>query len=205
MQINEPLTLVMPFYADDAPDADPYAWVHSIPISRDVFDSHYRMLCRMMADIPAIGGNLSVSINVLMDAAVALDPKNGKSQAEALIQEIMRLTEVCVAVPGRGWERMPLEDAQTNAAVLPEDVREAVAAVIFFSAAWHTQPRRTRREFLDFAAKTLGAQIISLSATEFFNSLPMSTAAEIGLPPPQVPMTSEFGAQPEDRRSYVMY
>lgn len=188
MRLDDSLNIVIPIYRDDDPEADPCAWVHSTPIARSVYDSNYRVLCRMMADMPAIGGNVSVAMNCLMDAAVRLDPKDGRRNAEALLNEIKRLSEISFAGPS-GWDRMPLDDAEAQGKIDPEDMREVMSTVVFFSAAWHTQARRNRREFVELAARMSGAQTIASDASAFFASLPPLTKAATGPQQPPAPAT----------------
>lgn len=187
MHLDEHLNLVLPLYRDDAEDSDPYAWVYSTPIAADMFDRYFKVLSLTMSELPRIGGSIRAAVNCLKDAAQQLAGKEADRMVEPLLAEIKRLSEVALATPA-GWDRMPLDDAERAGHITDGDMREVMSSIVFFSAAWHTFARRTRREFLEAAFSRL--QIIASEPSVFFAGLPPLMKAVTGSPAQPVQTTA---------------
>lgn len=171
MHISESLNLVVPIYADDETVA---GYVHSIPISRSAFEANYLLLSATFAAIFNQGlGEMAgprVAELVLKDAAKARG-----MDAEPLLNEIRRLS--CLIQPGKaGWEQIPLYEAIQRKQIGDDDLAEIMGALVFFSAASGTMPRRRARDILPGAAKLWGAEMSSLLPMAWIASLQTSTA-----------------------------
>ena len=174
MKLNEKLNFVIPLYGDDDVIT---AYVHSTPISREVFEAHFLVISRVFAAIHAEGlGEIAgprVAALILQKVAERMnDPKS----AESLLNEIRRLSHAIIRNPG-GWIKMPLQDAIDGKHIDDEDASEVLNALVFFTAVSAMHRRQVAREVLNGAAKLWGAQILSLNSTDFVASLKTSIEA----------------------------
>jgi len=173
MKLDENLALVIPLYRDDTV----YAYVHSAPISRRVFEMNYKLLTDTFSGILARGMIGSrVSHLILKDAAIEIagDRRSPESVSAPVLNEIKRLTNVFLE-EGGAYASMPLDDALNQKKLDEEDISEVMAAVVFFTASWHMAPRAGKRDLIDGGARLWGAQTSSLDATAFGASLGKST------------------------------
>jgi len=166
-KINRRLNLIIPVENDDGMPL----WIHSTPISAEVFDSFFMPLAQTFTAIYGQGlGVLSgprVADKLLRKVSENLgvwpDVEKG------LVADIHRLTNVLI--PGEhGWETIPYEEAKKTH-LSPEDVSEVNAALIFFTVA-STIPRRSETARILEGMELWGAQASSSSFTEWKNSLP---------------------------------
>jgi len=176
VKISERLALVVPLYDEKE---QVYAYVHSMPISREVFEVHWRLLAHTFTSIAqlgiAIGPRMSyVALKDTAKALAALSDGDADKLVLPLMNELQRLGNVVLATD-KGWETIPLSQAIDGKLIDPDDAQEALSAVVFFTAAWHMQPRATRAAFATGGARVWGAEISSLSVTAFAASLPTST------------------------------
>lgn len=173
MRINERLNLVVPLYRGEE---DPYAWVHSMPISREVFESHYRLLARTFSAIHAEGlGELAgpkIALLMLKDVAKGMN-NDPDSLTRPLLNEIRRLSNVLLKTD-TAWEAMPLQEAINGKHLEEDDLWEVENILTFFMVVLHMYPRNLRQDFLDGACRMWAAQMLSSSYMEFQNSLPTS-------------------------------
>ena len=182
MMIDRSLSLVIPLERD----AGDLLYVHSTPISSQVYDSYWRVLARTFSDINMQGlGAMGprIAAKMLRDVAEEMgvwsdDPRAKRIGVErGLIAEIRRLTNALV--PGeKGWELIPIDDAVKSGHVDEEDLEEVDGILVFFTAGSHLFRKATRTELLTGALAPWGARIESLSCTEFLKSLTTSTAGE---------------------------
>lgn len=167
-KINRRLNLIIPVENDDGMPL----WIHSTPISAEVFDTYFMPLAQTFTAIygqglgvlsgPRVADKLlrKVSENLGMWADVQ----------KGLLAEIERLTNVLA--PGeRGWDTIPYCEAKKTL-LDPEDVSEVDAALVFFTVA-STIPRRSETAKILDGMEIWGAQTSSSTFTEWKNSLPM--------------------------------
>lgn len=173
MQINAKLNLVIPVYRDGD---DPYAYVHAMPVGREVFDANFRLLGRTFSAIHDDGFGRAaptLAMQLLRETA-----KENGGDADAAIapfmNEVRRLTNV-LAPTAAGWETIPYQSALDTKALDPDDIREVESAIVFFTLGWLMYQRRSRAELLDAGCRILGAQTTSLNVTEYSASLRTST------------------------------
>jgi len=190
MKINERLNLVIPLYRFDD---DPYAWVHSMPISREIFESHYLLLSKTFTAIHSEGlGEIAgpkVALLMLKDVAKSMtnDPDY---LIRPLMNEMRRLSNVILRANDK-WETMPLQDAINGKFLDDEDLREVENSLTFFIVVSHLYPKTQKQMFLDGSAKLWGAVMTSLNYTEYKDSLLTSTTIEsIGEPTKQLSVPS---------------
>lgn len=181
MKLNEKLNFVIPIYGNDDVIT---AYVHSTPISREVFEAHFLIISRVFAAIHAegLGEIAGPRVAALVMKKVA-ERMNDPESAESLLNEIRRLSNAVVRNPG-GWIKMPLQDAIDGKHIDDEDAAEVLNALVFFTATSAMHRRQVAREVLNGAARLWGAQISSLDFTAFVASLKTSTeAVSIGVIP----------------------
>ena len=180
MQIDRALNLVIPIERDGAA-----LYVHSKPISSQVYDTYWRVLARTFADINAQGlGAMGprIAAKMLREVADEMgiwrdDPATKRVGVErGLMAEIHRLTNVLVA-GNRGWDMVPVDDALKDGHIDEEDLGEVDGILVFFTAASHLFRRANRAEMLQGSLGLWGAQIESSDCTEFLKSLTISTDA----------------------------
>lgn len=175
IKINERLNLVVPLY-DEADKV--YAYVHSMPISREAFEISFRLIAATYSEIGRLGlAGARVSHLLLNDVAknMAGADENAETVSRALLNEIHRLSNVIMPTDA-GWETMPLQQALDRKLLDAEDVPEVLSAVVFFTVAWHMHPKAQRKDFMEGGARMWGAQTTSLASTAYTASLPTSTA-----------------------------
>lgn len=157
------------------------AYVYAMPVSQEVFEVHYRVLAKTFNDI--YSGGLSITAGprvaalLLKDIAVSMGRWEGPGGVEqGLMQEIRRLASVVVPGPA-GWDTVTFQEAVQKSILSTDDVSEVENALTFFTVASRMHLRAERATVLNGAANLWGAQISSLSFTEFLNSLQTSTRA----------------------------
>jgi hypothetical protein len=174
-------------------------YVHSVPIRRETFERYFMALSKAYAAMYGQGLSIMAAPRVasylLKQAAQDIGDWDGEDGVEkGLLGEINRLSSYISAGPG-GWESLPLETALSRKMMSDDDVEEATNAVAFFIVNSSMQRRTDLKVTLDGAARLWGAQVSSLSCTEFLASLKTSTgAANTGgtvAPPPMPPKAAE--------------
>lgn len=176
LSLSEKLHLVIPIYAED--NETIHAYVHSAPISSEVFEAHFLLISKTFAAIHAEGlGNVAgprVASLILNKVAERIgDPSN----AIALMNEVRRLTNVLMRTD-RGWETYAFQDVTDGRLLDEEDLNEVINSVVFFTAAYVMHQRKNRKAFLVGAAIIWGAQISPLDFTAFVASQRTSAAVE---------------------------
>lgn len=163
--------MVIPVY-DNTGTA--FAYIHSEPISREVFEAHFLILSKTFAAIHTEGlGEVSgPRVSSLMLKRIAARNKDEES-ATSLMNEIRRLSNVLYRTAS-GWETIPYQDCLDSELLDPDDVSEVENAIVFFTCGWHMHRKAVAKEILDGAVKLWGASITSLNVSEFHGSLKVS-------------------------------
>lgn len=177
MKLNEKLHLVVPVYAD-ADAADPQHYVHSAPISREIFEANFLLLSKTFTAIHAEGlgeiGGPRVACLVMREVAKRM---RDEERCQALMNEIRRLTNVLTR-DGARWVMMPFQDAMDRKIIDGDDLSEVENAIVFFTVLTVMHPRRTLATYLNGAVSLWGAQTSPLDCSAFGASLPISTATD---------------------------
>ena len=178
MKINRNLNLVM-----EVDNGDSKIFVHSMPISRQVFDTYYLPISKAFSAIYSQGLHTAagprVAKNLLRSAAIDIDMWEGPEGVEnGLFNEIRRLTNVLVPVSGKGWETMVMDQAIKAGVIDDEQIIEIENCITFFIVASAMHMAKDREAILKGAGQIWGWQISSLNCTEFARSLPILTDAE---------------------------
>lgn len=199
MKINESLNLVVPLVServtrivDGKEVAEDVVRVHGyhIPISREVFEANYRILAATKAYLYSNGAqflmvsgpriaSLTLRDEARKDAVqrgdVDKDGKPSEAAADALLQEIKRLTTI-LAPGAQGWEPIPVDSAIQRGIIDAEDWREAESSLVFFTFQSALATKAERTGTTKATASLLKAVSTSSSLMEFAASLPTSTS-----------------------------
>lgn len=201
-RIDKKLNLIVPVYGEPEPriengkpafdpetkkpiiDEPVIAWVHSTPIARDLFERYFRVIAgawtMMMGGGMGITAGPACAALCLKDVAERQrawedDPATGTAGVRTgLLEEIRRLTNV-IALTDSGWQPIPLAIAVDQGRINEEDAREVENAIVFFIVASAMLNRAQRAPMVTVAADLWGAQVSSLTSTEWLASLRTST------------------------------
>jgi len=183
MRIDRKLHLVIPIVREGGAQC----YVHSTPISAQVFDTYYLTIAKTHSAIFAEGlGLLSgprVADKLLREAAIAAgrweDSRNDSGtllQAgvkNGLVAEMQRMT-VVFAPGASGWDTVPFDQAVKRAVIDEDEASEVMAAITFFTV-FSCMMRKSELTDALGGMKLWGARVESLNSTEFRNSLPTLT------------------------------
>lgn len=184
MRIDRNLNIVVPIDAENGT-----IYVHSTPVSRDVFKQYYLPISKAFSAIYQEGLSVvagpRVAAMMLETVSRSLPSPSGQGSAwdgrdgveNGLLDEIRRLSNV--VMPGdSGWTTLPLDDAIRQKLLSQDDLDEVEGILVFFICASAMHLRRELPSILGGLTKMWGGQIVSSNSTEFANSLPMSTATD---------------------------
>ncbi|WP_321913582.1 hypothetical protein [Paraburkholderia sp. J11-2] len=209
MQINEQRALVLPIVTEtvtksvtkkvDGKDVTETAtedvvkvWAYHTPISKEVFDSHFRVLASTKSALSSKGAHYlratapRVAYLTLKDEGKKDALSRGSIDAQgnvrdddtpALLAEMKRLTMI-LAPGANGWDLLPVDMAISTGKMDAEDWEEVASSITFFSCHYVMARKADREVTAQAYAFLLDASISSLSATEFAASLPSSTPAQ---------------------------
>jgi hypothetical protein len=167
--INRKMNLVIPVDQDSGQKI----YVHSAPISREIFETNYEVLARAFTEIMAggFGAQAGPGVAALVLKKIAKQLGLEKQVADGLIPEIHRLTNVLV--PGIGL--MNLDEAIERKVFDEDDLAEVLNELAFFTVISSAAPRKDRPSLLAFMAHVWNAETTLLNPTEYEKYLKTST------------------------------
>ena len=173
MRISQKLNIVIPLDTDGGT-----IYVHSAPVSREVFERYYLVLGRTFSAIYRQGLEIMsgprVAMLLLKDQARQMGVEEDVQRG--LVNEIRRLTNVVVQTPDRGWETLPLDTAISRQMIDADDASEVDNALAFFTVVSTMHRREDQQTILDGVRSLWGAETTSLNSTEYADFLRTSTA-----------------------------
>jgi len=177
--IDRKLNLVIPVDNSDGS----VTYVHSTPISREVFERYFKIIARTFAEIYSGGYTVyagpRVAALLLKSTAMDLGVWDGPTGVErGLMAEIRRLTNVVLPAPQGGWVTMPFVEAIKAGQINDDDVAEVDNALAFFTVACAMHKKSDLMGILSGASKLWGGSTTSFNCTEFAASL--TTSTEVG-------------------------
>lgn len=185
MTINKALNFVVPVKRDDGTTI----YVHSTPISRDIFNQHFLVISKAFTAIYTEGlgpyGGPRVAMMLLKKVAANMGEGQLELVEKGLIAEIHRLSNVLVP-SDTGWSTIPLPDAVARGMVSLDDVDEVENAIAFFILASAMHKKEDALIMLPEAARLWSAQTTSLNSTAFAASLRTSIVIDNTGPKPPV-------------------
>jgi hypothetical protein len=168
VRINERLNLVLTIDRADGTTA----YVHSTPISRDIFNQHFLILTKTLNALFSEGFGPAICQRMAARMLQQVAGDRWPDVQQSLMNEIHRLS--IAVVPGqRGWETMPYEDAVKRKVFDADDLDTVENALVFFTAASWVVPLRELGDMIYPMLETT-----SSNATAFAASLTTSTEAE---------------------------
>ena len=151
-------------------------YVHSQPISKEVFEQHFEVIGQVFSAIHGDGyGSLAgprLAAMLLKKIAISRGAWEGPLGVDAgIMNEIRRLSMVILPA----GETLTLQEAMTRHLIEQQDIDVLENAIVFFIVvcAMHRPP--VARGMMAGAAGLWSAQITSLDSTEFARSLLTST------------------------------
>ena len=177
MRIDKRLNLVIPIERETGP-----IYVHSMPVSVEVFDRYYLPIARTYADISRSGvGVISaprIAAKMLKTVAVDMGVWDGEEGVEAgLMAEMRRLSNVMMLGPG-GWKSTMLDTALKQGALSDEEVSDVENMLTFFMVSCAMERGQELQAVLAFVCKAWRVQTTLSNATEFRASLTISSEDE---------------------------
>jgi hypothetical protein len=180
MRIDERLNLVIPVKRDG-----PTIYVHSMPISREVFEANFMLISKAFSAIyseglTVIAGPRVAAMlirHIASEMGIWENSKTGEPGAgKSFLEEIKRLTNV--AVPNeKGWGMIPLQVAIDQNLLSPDELSEVMGAVCFFTLNSSMMRSSEILQTLEGMESLWGTQTTSSNITAFIASLEMSTEA----------------------------
>lgn len=153
--------------------------VHSMPISRAIFDKYFLTISKTFSAIYAegLGYVAGPRVAALLLKKVAQDCGEWDGEegvANGLMNEIVRLSNVVIVDEGV-WKTIPLYNA-IEKEILNEDERsEVINALVFFTCASSMHRPMDLGAILAGMRSLWGGQTTSLACTAFAASLPILT------------------------------
>lgn len=174
LKIDRTLNLVIPSVDENDKVV---AYVHHRPISREVYETYYRVMARAFDAVLGIGrtGPLVAHLTLCDEAKRAGEWDGEAGVKNGLVGEIRRLTNVVLPGP-RGWQTVPYDEAVKRGALSADDAAEVDNAIAFFTLASHVPAKRDRPGF-QMSSKLWGAHTTSSDCTAFAAGLPIPIAA----------------------------
>jgi hypothetical protein len=161
------------------------AYVHSMPVSRSVFETYYDVLGRVFTkcfdgqDPKHIALTApQLALPALKSVAIAAGNWDTPAGVRAgLLNEITRLTSI-MYVGVMGWESVPLEVAMKRNVMDEDNEAEIMSNLVFFTSISKVAPKALAGTFLEMAGSLREWQFTSSLSTEFMSSLQTLTKEE---------------------------
>lgn len=178
MRINKKLNLVFPLVTE----SEKKVFVHSAPISRDVFEQFYSELGGVFTKCFEGMNEAHLALAAPQLAYPALKSMAKKSGTwedvrKGLINEIIRLTNI-IHTGEKGWETIPMDVAQKQEVIEEDDSERILSDLIFFTSISLVAPMQFKEAFLQAAGSLRDWEFTSLNSTEYMNGLPTLTVKE---------------------------
>jgi hypothetical protein len=177
MKIDRKLNIVIPVETE----SKGLIYVHSTPISRDVFEQFYLELGKVFSQCFDSINQAHLALTAPQLAYPALKTMtikagNWEEVKKGLINEIVRLTNVLVTGE-KGWESIPLDLAIKREILDEDEESEVLSALTFFTAICRVAPKDLRMSFLEMAGSLRSWELTSLDSTEYLNGLTIPVKA----------------------------
>lgn len=201
MHINEQRNLVLPIATEkvarkvdgkDVTEDVVKLWAYHTPISKEIFDAHFRVLAATKSALDGRGPHFLMSSAPRIAALTLFDEGrkdaivrgavNGEGHAsdddtKALVGEIKRLTTI-LSPGSNGWDMLPVDAAISSEKLDMEDWEEVLSSIVFFTCHYAMSRKADRTVTARAYASLLDASITSSTLSEYAASLPNSTSAE---------------------------
>ncbi|MGL5386634.1 MAG: hypothetical protein ACRDCA_12400 [Serratia sp. (in: enterobacteria)] len=175
MEISRKMNLVTPVETDTG-----VIYVHSVPISKEIYREHFLPLSKTFAAIFGQGLNVIAGPRVaymMLENISKLDQtwEGAHGVKNTLVQEIIRNSTAIVPVEGKGWEEIPLDVAISRDIVDPDDV---LGEIVFFTCVYTINKPAQAKSLMEDVSSLWGSVYTSQTATEWLTSLQTSINKE---------------------------
>jgi len=170
-------------------------FVHSTPISREVFEVYYLPISKAFSKIyrerlDSLAGP-RVAALLLKEAAIECGMWEGAQGAEnGLLGEIVRLSNAILPNEQGGWHTIPLYNAFQQKLLSDQEKSEVMGILAFFTCVYQMHQKKNRQQALD-GLQLWETHTSLLNVTEYMSSLTTSTvgesSGETSLPPLSLP------------------
>jgi hypothetical protein len=163
----------------DVETGDGIVHVHSVPISREVFEDNFLPISRAFTAVytnglgPVTGPRVAALLLKQEAETLGVWPRTQQS----LMAEIYRLTNVVAPGPS-GWETMPFDVAKKRGILTDEEAAEVENCIVYFTCASSIHLKAELTVAMEGLSTLWGAQTILSNVTEYTRSLPTSTQEE---------------------------
>jgi hypothetical protein len=170
--LNKKLNLVIPLDTDKGK-----IWIHSTPISKEIFESNYLLLTKTLANLysnnigPSFGPR--IALLSLKDTAKEMDETNDLSSG--LLQEINRITNVLMPDQTGRWQVIPFVEVINKKLIDEQQISEVENAIVYFIVASAVHLKSELQMAYLGLKNSWSAQTTLLNVTEYGNSLTTST------------------------------
>lgn len=178
MRIDAKLNIVI-----EVETADGSVFVHSTPLSRDVFERYFLVIGQTFAELVGKGLSLlsgpRVAALLLKDVAQRGRVWDGPGGvANGLMAEVRRLSNVIMPGPA-GWRTVPLQDAIDKQLLSEDDIAEVEGLIVFFICVSAMSRKSEIAPVLEQMA-LWGVRTTSLNCTEWLGFWRTSTETATG-------------------------
>lgn len=153
------------------------AIVHSAPLSREAFDTNWRIFAKTWSMLEGEDIGLtaapSVAAKALRQAAQESGDKDLRN-ANAVLAEIKRTASFMRPSEDSGYAPLPLNTAIQKNWIDEDDTEDVLNSLVFFTLASRVLPKQRRGFIFQFLPALRGAEMTSSDATAFSNSLQKS-------------------------------
>jgi hypothetical protein len=177
MRIDKRLNLIIPVETENG-----RFYVHSTPLSRDVFERYFLVISKTFAAIHAEGlgsfGGPRVAYLMLKKIAIDSGCWEGLGGVEnGLLSEIKRLSTV-IAPTESGYRQMPIESAINGELFNDDDVDDIMGYAVFFICVSAMHKRELVAGTMAIVNSLWSTETSLLSCMEYLNLLPTSIAID---------------------------
>lgn len=188
MKINRDLNLVIEIPRDKI-----NVYIHSSPLSRAVFETHFEIMAKVFTAIYTEGYGSTVgpriAAKLLRKISQNLNVWEGPEGVEATLSNEVKRLSTFISPGEKGWEQTTLDDAVRRKLIDEEEWDEVENNLVFFILASAVHRKVDRVPLLESAASLWGGRLVSLSPMAFINSLPTLKEGEISQPLDKEPQT----------------
>lgn len=175
MRIERNLNLVIPVEREGGT-----IYVHSTPLSRDVFERYYLVISKTFTRLYGEGLGFTagprVAALMLKEVAVSLGQWEGPEGVElGLVSEWRRLSTVITPEESKGWTSYPLQTAVDRKLLDGDELSEVENCLAFFIVASAMHKRKELPAILAAVGHLWGALVTLLNSTAYMSSLQTST------------------------------
>ncbi|WP_237929976.1 hypothetical protein [Buttiauxella sp. S19-1] len=168
MKINRAMNLIVPVETERGT-----AYIHSTPISKEVYREHFFILSKTFSVIFSEGLGIVAGprVGYLMLEKLSMDKgiwDTTDGVKNTLVNEIIRLSNLVYPVEGKGWDTKPLDVALDGGIV---DLDEVIGELVFFTCVSAINKPDQAKGLMSQVSGLWNSATTSLSLTEWIASL----------------------------------